>query len=157
MTKRRTSPSRRRKLREIATKAANKMARKTSWCQGSWAQTKGGDEYGLSIGANECTLPSRAKMEAEAPDLDPNYFEANSPRAAKFCVEGMIYNAAGKVYKRLRPGFAASRVVIELLNEKVAADPETDYNDAMSLNDSNGDASRQRLADHLREVAKDLA
>lgn len=149
------------KLAAIATKAANTMARKTTWCQGSWAQTKDGDEYEVLYGKNACTLPSVAAMQSEAKRsaeyVPSNYFEANSPKAQKFCVEGAIYRAAGKVYKRIVPGYKASEQVIRLLDAKVEADPTTDYDSGQGLNDSNGDASRKRLVEHLRSVAEDLS
>lgn len=150
MTKKRSAPKA--KLRAIALKAANKMARKASWCQGSWAETKDGE--------NPLVDPKTGNYDYSAcavPGVDCDYFAANSPRAQKFCVEGMIYNAAGRVFKGMKPGYDAARLVVALLDAKVDADPGTGYDSAMSLNDSNGDASRKRLAKLLREVAKDLA
>lgn len=149
--KRKTNP---RKLAAIARAAAKMMEDKKSWCQSSWAKTKQG--YCVAD-LKSFQEESDERSYEERNIVGDNYFAANSPKAQKFCVQGFIYKAAGDAYVTPLRGYTAAQAVIDALDRAIDGDPTTSYTDAMSLNDSNGDASRVKLVEKLREVAKDLA
>lgn len=151
---------RKQKLALIARKAANVMARKTSWCQGSWAETKNGDAPSCELRADgEYTAAAKRtsalQNAARNSYIDSDFFEANSPAAQKFCVEGAIYKAAGKVSGLGVRGYNDAIEVIGLLDSTVEAS-EHKFTSGQGLNDYNGDASRQTLVTMLRGVAKEL-
>lgn len=146
--------TRRLKLASIATRTANKMSRKTSWCQGTWARFNG--RRGGSHGAAEQADQKVFAADSNRHNVPYHYMEANSPKAVKFCVEGAIYNAAGKVFSRIVPGYNAARDVIALLDAEVTKNEGGHFRRAQQLNDSNGDESRKKLVKHLRTVAREL-
>lgn len=153
--------SRKQRVLGIVNTTIKIMSDPNKWCQGFWAMDDRANEIDSGLAAEQLTG-------LDYTPVDGNYCAANSPEARKFCVEGAIFHAAGDFYKSLGKGEEVAREVIarldEVVNRHEYIKEEGDYGyggnkpirSAQSLNDHNGDKSRERLVDLLKVVRSEV-